>query len=96
MGPTSFRTVLDEAVLVPRPRINLLLYHRVLGPRAAWRAAVVPREAASTGEGEPRSEGTTGQGGGGEVDAKTPDADRRSARGRLWADLIRAATGACA
>jgi hypothetical protein len=25
------------AVLVPRPRINLLLYYGVLGPRAAWR-----------------------------------------------------------
>jgi hypothetical protein len=25
------------AVLVPRPRVNLLLYHGVLGPRAAWR-----------------------------------------------------------
>ena len=25
------------AVLVPRPRINLVLYHGVLGPRAAWR-----------------------------------------------------------
>ena len=32
------------AVLVPRPRINLLLYYGVLGPRAAWRAEVVPRE----------------------------------------------------
>ena len=42
------------AVLVPRPRINLLLYHGVLGPRAAWRAAVVAREAMPTGEGEPR------------------------------------------
>ena len=31
------------AVLVPRPRINLLLYYGVLGPRAAWRAEVVPR-----------------------------------------------------
>ena len=27
------------AVLVPRPRINLILHHGVLGPRAAWRAA---------------------------------------------------------
>jgi hypothetical protein len=31
------------AVLVPRPRINLILYHGVLGPRAAWRADVVRR-----------------------------------------------------
>jgi hypothetical protein len=30
------------AVLVPRPRVNLLLYHGVLAPRAAWRQAIVP------------------------------------------------------
>ena len=29
------------AVLIPRPRINLILYHGVLGPRAAWRSLVV-------------------------------------------------------
>ena len=29
------------AALVPRPRINLILYHGVLAPRAAWRARVV-------------------------------------------------------
>ena len=44
------------AVLVPRPRINLVLYHGVLGPRAAWRAAVVPREAMPTGGGSPAPE----------------------------------------
>jgi len=33
------------AVLVPRPRVNLVLYHGVLAPRAAWRAEVVPRHA---------------------------------------------------
>jgi CheY-like chemotaxis protein len=37
------------AVLVPRPRINLILYHGVLGPRAAWRAEVVRRQ--TSGEG---------------------------------------------
>ena len=31
------------AVLVPRPRVNLILYHGVLAPRAAWRSQVVPR-----------------------------------------------------
>jgi hypothetical protein len=30
--------------LVPRPRINLLLYHGVLAPNASWRWAVVARE----------------------------------------------------
>ena len=29
------------AALTPRPRINLILYHGVLGPRAAWRSLVV-------------------------------------------------------
>lgn len=33
------------AVLAPRPRVNLVLYHGVLAPRAAWRAAVVPAAA---------------------------------------------------
>jgi hypothetical protein len=30
------------AALTPRPRVNLILYHGVLAPRAAWRRAVVP------------------------------------------------------
>ena len=81
------------AVLVPRPRINLLLYHGVLGPRAAWRAAVVPREATPTGGGESRTEDTSGQCGDGEADANTPDAARRRARRRLWADLMRRSFG---
>jgi hypothetical protein len=34
------------AALVPRPRINLVLYHAVLAPRAAWRRAIVPVQAA--------------------------------------------------
>ena len=29
------------AVLTPRPRINLILYHGVLAPRAAWRSLIV-------------------------------------------------------
>jgi hypothetical protein len=37
------------AALVPRPRINLILYHGVLGPRAAWRAEVVPRQTSRDG-----------------------------------------------
>jgi hypothetical protein len=40
-APTAFLERL--AVLVPRPRINLVLYHGVLAPRAAWRADVVRR-----------------------------------------------------
>jgi hypothetical protein len=30
------------AALTPRPRVNLLLYHGVLAPRAAWRRRIVP------------------------------------------------------
>lgn len=30
------------AALTPRPRINLILYHGELAPRAAWRRFVVP------------------------------------------------------
>jgi hypothetical protein len=37
------------AVLVPRPRINLILYHGVLGLRAAWRADVVRRQTSGDG-----------------------------------------------
>ncbi len=36
--PTAFLSRL--AVLVPRPRVNLVLYHELLAPRAAWRAEV--------------------------------------------------------
>jgi hypothetical protein len=38
--PTAFLARL--AVLVPRPQVNLLLYHGVLAPRAAWRRQIVP------------------------------------------------------
>jgi hypothetical protein len=75
------------AVLVRRPCINLILYHGVLGPRAAWRAAVVRREAADGGggvwTGEPN--GLAGQG--------APDAAQQRARGRLWADLMQRTFG---
>lgn len=37
--PTAFLE--RTAVLVPRPRIDLLLYHGVLPAHAAWRAEVV-------------------------------------------------------
>jgi hypothetical protein len=41
------------AVLIPRPRVNLVLYHGVLAPRAAWRREVVPlRVSAGAGAGD--------------------------------------------
>ena len=48
------------AVLVPRPRVNLILYHGVLAPRAAWRSAVVPRHEASPDDATARPRGTGG------------------------------------
>jgi hypothetical protein len=44
-GPTELLQRL--AALVPRPRINLVLYHGVLAPRAAWRRKIVPAPAAA-------------------------------------------------
>jgi hypothetical protein len=34
------------AALIPRPRINLVLYHGVLAPHSDWRARVVTNGAA--------------------------------------------------
>jgi hypothetical protein len=45
LDPVEFLSRL--AVLVPRPQINLVLYHGVLGPRAAWRSEIVRREASA-------------------------------------------------
>ena len=64
------------AVLVPRPRINLVLYHGVLAPRAAWRSEVVPRSAPTDNCDDMATE----------TDAR--DAGRRRARGQCWAALM--------
>ena len=75
--PTAFLARL--AVLVPRPRVNLVLYHGLLAPRAAWRAEVVPGGAPSATTTPP-------------VDDSASDKTRRpSARGASWADLMRRA-----
>jgi len=67
------------AVLVPRPRVNLVLCHGLLAPRAAWRAEVVPRPV-------PRATADAGE------DASEPDVTPRPvARGASWADLMRRA-----
>jgi len=67
------------AVLVPRPRTNLLLYHGVLAPHGAWRAEVVPRTRA-----EVRTSDAVAPP---EADATVP----ASPAGRRWADLMRRA-----
>jgi hypothetical protein len=72
------------AVLVPRPRINLLLYHGVLGPRAAWRAEVVRRQTSEDGGDAGVTDSATEQ-------AREPDpaeTARRQARGQTWASLM--------
>ena len=64
------------AVLVPRPRVNLIFYHGVLGARSAWRRAIVPAAAGAARE----------------APAATPDppADAGTTpRRRQWADLMR-------
>jgi hypothetical protein len=75
--------------LVPRPRVNLLLYHGILAPNAPWRPAVVPRaaEAAATsntaGGAVPVPTEPTPIGG-----ARRP---RVRPRYRSWAELMRRA-----
>ena len=49
------------ALLIPPPRFHTLRFHGLLGPRAAWRSAVIPRRPAAVDEGPTaagRSEGT--------------------------------------
>ena len=75
--PTAFLERL--AVLVPRPRVNLVLYYGLLAPRAAWRGEVVPGSAPGATTTPP-------------VDDPASDMTRRpSARGASWADLMRRA-----
>jgi hypothetical protein len=74
------------AVLVPRPRINLILYHGVLGPRAAWRADVVRRTTREDGR---VNEAPTAQA----READRPDTVGCRARGQCWASLMRRTFG---
>lgn len=76
-------------MLVPRPRINLILYYGVLGAGAAWRSAVVRRETSDGGEAAGLTEDPRAQAG----HADTPDAARRRARGEHWAELMRRTFG---
>ena len=72
------------AVLVPRPRINLILYHGVLGPRAAWRTDVVRRQTSEEGGDAGLKESAAEQAR--EVDPV--ETARRRARGQCWASLM--------
>jgi len=73
------------AVLVPRPRVNLILYYEVLRARAAWRPEVVPRR--------PSGRGPTGDPVNGACATATPDTARSGARGRCWAALMKRTFG---
>jgi len=66
------------AALTPRPRINLILYHGVLAPRAAWRGQVVQRPGAGEAE---RAVITAAPAAGDEGNVGRPG-------DRLWADLM--------
>ncbi len=73
--------------LVPRPRVNLLLYHGVLAPNAPWRSAVVARERSTADEAHAVASSAAGA---------TPPAHggrrpRIRPRYRAWADLMRQA-----
>lgn len=71
------------AVLVPRPRVNLVLDHGVLAPRAAWRAEVVRRQTAA----ETANTSAT------ETPAPTTESPSQREGGFRWADLMRRAIG---
>jgi hypothetical protein len=74
------------AAVIPRPRINLVLYYGLLAPRATWRAEVVPRRPADLAE---PTEGSPVR-----PQAAAPGervADRPS--NLLWADLMRRSFG---
>lgn len=92
-GTTDFVFDLVEflgrlAVLVPRPRINLLLYYGVLGARSAWRAEVVRIDRlAEDGRGSPVSDGSDAAAAGG------AHARVVRARGQQWAALMQRTLG---
>ena len=68
--------------VIPRPRIDLVIYYGVLAPRAPWRAAVVASAGSqwSAAPAEVVAEGSAGS------------ASRR-AEGYLWAELMRRTFG---
>lgn len=70
------------AVVVPRPRVNLILYNGVLGVRATWRREVVPGPTSS--QDPPADDPVADASPGG-----SPDTAQRRARGQRWADLLR-------
>ena len=72
------------AALTPRPRVNLILYHGVLGARAARRSAVVRYGA--TDRASPAPDAAA-------ADDAPAEADPHAGRNYLWADLMRRSLG---
>jgi hypothetical protein len=70
------------AVLVPRPRINLILYFGVLGARAAGRAEVTSRRETPTPDHAKRTDAATPA-----ADSHEPD-ESTGGRNRSWATLM--------
>ena len=64
------------AVLIPRPRVNLLLYSGVLAPRASWRKQIVPHAPVSATHAVPDES----------LSARSVS---NPSRGWRWADLMR-------
>ena len=71
------------AVLTPRPRVNLILYYGVLGPRAAWRSALVPAI----------GDGVVADGGSSRQPAGDANVTAPKAGGYQWAELMRRTFG---
>ncbi len=71
------------AALTPRPRINLILYYRVLTPRAAWRSLVVQFGASPGAAAETNAT----------ADGPRRAADCRHTRNYLRAELMRRSLG---
>ena len=69
------------AALTPRPRVNLILYHGLLAPRAAWRRDIVPTVAAAEGATEPTST------------AEATEVPRPRPKNRSWAELMHRSFG---
>jgi hypothetical protein len=70
--------------LVPRPRINLVLYHGLLAPNAPWRAEVVARaEDEATAVESPSTPPPV------EEPPEDPKTRRPRPKYRAWADLMR-------
>jgi hypothetical protein len=75
------------AVLVPRPRVNLVLYYGILGARAGRRTEIVRRGGSDASRAEPVSSGD------GETDADRAAAGGPDGRGWRWAALMRRTFG---